>query len=80
MTERKAQLARQFIEAIPHSRALGMELTEIGDGMAAIRMPYDPHIASGSAIAFRDLQSETREAARRLAATVVEGLRAQAAA
>lgn len=45
-----------------------------------VRMPYDPHIASGSAIAFRDLQSETREAARRLAATVVEGLRAQAAA
>lgn len=41
MTDRKAELARQFIEAIPHSRALGMELTEIGDGMAAIRMPYD---------------------------------------
>ena len=41
MADRKAQLARQFIEAIPHSRALGMELTEIGDGMAAIRMPYD---------------------------------------
>lgn len=41
MTDRKADLARQFIEAIPHSRALGMELTEIGDGMAAIRMPYD---------------------------------------
>ena len=38
----KAQIARQFIEAIPHSRALGMELTEIGDGMAEITMPYDP--------------------------------------
>jgi uncharacterized protein (TIGR00369 family) len=37
----KAQFARQFIEAIPHSRALGMVLTEIGDGMAEIRMPYD---------------------------------------
>ncbi|OIQ26893.1 MAG: thioesterase [Alphaproteobacteria bacterium MedPE-SWcel] len=37
----KTQLARQFIEAIPHSRALGMELTEIGDGRAVIVMPYD---------------------------------------
>ena len=47
---------------------------------AVVRLPYDPHIASGSAISFRDLQPETREAARELAATVVEGLRAQAAA
>lgn len=37
----KTQLARQFIEAIPHSKALGMELTEIGDGRAVIVMPYD---------------------------------------
>ncbi len=41
MTDRKSQLARQFIEAIPHSRALGMELLSIGDGMAEIAMPYD---------------------------------------
>jgi uncharacterized protein (TIGR00369 family) len=39
---RKAALARQFIEAIPHSRALGMRLVEIGDGVAAIEMDYDP--------------------------------------
>jgi uncharacterized protein (TIGR00369 family) len=38
----KAKLARQFIEAIPHSRALGMTLTEISDGVATITMPYDP--------------------------------------
>ncbi|MFY9210942.1 MAG: PaaI family thioesterase [Aestuariivita sp.] len=37
----KAKFARQFIEAIPHSRALGMELTEIGEGSAEIRMAYD---------------------------------------
>lgn len=37
----KAVIARQFIEAIPHSKALGMELTEIGEGVAEIRMPYD---------------------------------------
>lgn len=42
---------------------------------AVVRMPYDPHIAAGSAIGFRDLQPTTRQAARDLAATVVEGLR-----
>lgn len=47
---------------------------------AVIRMPYDPHIATGSAIAFRDLQPGTRQAARDLAAAVVEGLRTPAAA
>jgi uncharacterized protein (TIGR00369 family) len=41
MTDLKAQLARQFIEAIPHSRALGMRLLSIGDGEAEIVMPYD---------------------------------------
>ena len=45
-----------------------------------IRMPYDPRIAAGSAISFRDLQPETRLAARRLAAAVVEGLRSPVAA
>ncbi|WZH36778.1 MAG: hypothetical protein PIR02_18835 [Microbacterium enclense] len=45
-----------------------------------IRMPYDPRIAAGSAISFRDLQPETRQAARELAAAVVEGLRAPVAA
>lgn len=36
------QIARQFIEAIPHARALGMEFESLGDGKAAISMPYDP--------------------------------------
>jgi uncharacterized protein (TIGR00369 family) len=36
--------ARQFIEAIPHSRDLGMDLTEMGDGVAVITMPYDPRL------------------------------------
>ena len=47
---------------------------------AVVQIPYDPHIAAGSAIAFRDLQPATRLAARELAATVVEGLRALAVA
>ncbi|MFW8634159.1 PaaI family thioesterase [Cribrihabitans pelagius] len=37
----KTHLARQFIEAIPHARQLGMKLTEIGDGTAEITMAYD---------------------------------------
>ena len=36
----QAQIARQFIEAIPFSRALGMSLDEIGDGVAVISMPW----------------------------------------
>lgn len=34
-------LAQQFIEAIPHARALGMQLDEIGDGRAVISMAWD---------------------------------------
>ena len=49
MTDREDKLARQFIEAIPHARALGMRLISIGGGEATIEMPYnerligDPH-------------------------------------
>lgn len=35
------RIARQFIEAIPHARALGMEFESLGDGKAVIAMPYD---------------------------------------
>lgn len=45
-----------------------------------VRVPYDPHIAAGSAISFRELRPETRLAAREVAAAVVEGLRALSAA
>ncbi len=38
----KTKLARQFIEAIPHSRELGMRLDEISDGFAVCSMGYDP--------------------------------------
>lgn len=40
----KAKLARQFIEAIPHSQALGMRLDDIGEGTAVISMPYDARL------------------------------------
>lgn len=39
MSERLTQ-ARQFIEAIPHAAALGMRLTELGDGRARIEMDW----------------------------------------
>ncbi len=35
------KIATQFIQAIPHSRALGMELASIGEGKAEITMEYD---------------------------------------
>lgn len=45
---------------------------------AVVHIPYDPHVAAGSSVSFRDLQPATRRAARELAAAVVEGLRAPA--
>ena len=39
--DKKTKLAKQFIEALPHSRALGMELEAIGDGVAEISMALD---------------------------------------
>ena len=38
--EQKSRIARQFIEAIPHARALGMEMVEIGDGWALMALDY----------------------------------------
>lgn len=37
----KSDLAREVIQMIPHAQELGLELTDIGDGVAEIRMPYD---------------------------------------
>ncbi|MDX1780682.1 MAG: PaaI family thioesterase [Thalassovita sp.] len=37
----QTKMAQQFIEAIPHSRELGMNYTEVGEGVAAMQMPYD---------------------------------------
>ena len=39
--EKRQAIARQFIEALPHCRALGMTLDTVGFGEAAISMPYD---------------------------------------
>jgi uncharacterized protein (TIGR00369 family) len=44
MPDKKTSAANQFIQSLPHSVALGMELVEIGDGFAVIRMPYDKRL------------------------------------
>lgn len=44
MTPEKTSMAKQFISAIPHCKALGMELTEIGEGVAVMVLPYDLRI------------------------------------
>ena len=41
-TEKRHAIARSFIEAIPHCKALGMTLESVGHGEAALSMPYDP--------------------------------------
>lgn len=41
---RKEQIARSFIELLPHAKALGLQMQEIGDGTAVISMPYDKRL------------------------------------
>jgi uncharacterized protein (TIGR00369 family) len=40
--DQKAEIARQFIRAIPHSRDLGMEVLEVGEGSVTMALDYDP--------------------------------------
>ena len=44
LNEARLKAARQFIEALPHARALGLRLDEVGDGIAAVSMPYDDRL------------------------------------
>lgn len=41
--------ARKFIEAIPHAKALGMRLTELGNGRAVIEMDWDARLVGDPA-------------------------------
>ena len=36
--------ARDFMEALPHARALGLRLVQMGDGTAEIEMDYDTRL------------------------------------
>lgn len=40
----KLRIAKQFISALPYSKALGMALTELHDGVAIIEMPYNSEL------------------------------------
>jgi uncharacterized protein (TIGR00369 family) len=44
MQARRVRLARQFIEALPHARELGMKMDDLGEGTATISMAYDPRL------------------------------------
>ena len=44
MEDEKTRIARQFMEALPHGRALGMRLVSMGDGAARIEMDYDARL------------------------------------
>lgn len=37
----RLEMARRMTEVIPHSAALGMQVHEIGDGLAVMSVPYD---------------------------------------
>lgn len=41
--DRKAAMARQFIQAIPHARALEMQVDTVLSGRATLSLPYYPH-------------------------------------
>ncbi|SPJ23635.1 PaaI family thioesterase [Palleronia abyssalis] len=41
MSDRTAQIARQFTQGIPHARDLGMEIRHLENGVCEIEMPYD---------------------------------------
>lgn len=43
------RIARQFIAALPHSHALGMQLDAIGPGTAVVGMAYDPRFVGDPA-------------------------------
>ena len=49
MAELELDQARAFLDALPHSRALGMVLEQIGDGTAVISMAYDPRLVGDPA-------------------------------
>ena len=44
LAEPQTSFAQAFITALPHARALGLVVEEIGEGRATILMPYDPRL------------------------------------
>jgi uncharacterized protein (TIGR00369 family) len=44
MDDKKNRIAQQFMQALPHARALGMRLIGMGEGRAEIEMDYDDRL------------------------------------
>ncbi len=44
MTSDRLDIARSIIDALPHTRALGLKLNEIGEGIAEVTLPYDERL------------------------------------
>lgn len=42
--EKRRKLAQQFIQALPHCRALNMTLQDVGEGTVTMSMPYAEHL------------------------------------
>jgi MinD-like ATPase involved in chromosome partitioning or flagellar assembly len=69
------------INTATHGTSL-VKLDEIESHFASrvreiVRIPYDPQLAAGSVVSYKDLKQVTKDAARRLAALVVDGLPAR---
>ncbi|OUS20440.1 thioesterase [Litorivita pollutaquae] len=41
MTDKHTKMAAQFVANIPHANALGMTVSEIGEGKAVMALPYN---------------------------------------
>ena len=54
MSEDPIDIARRFIEALPHSRALGMQLVSFGNGRVEMTMPYDARFVGDPATGVRN--------------------------
>ncbi len=75
------QLVRQSVVAL-NTATQGTNLVKLDEiethfksrVRAVVKIPYDPALAAGSVIKFDQLNKNTREAARELAALVIEGL------
>lgn len=46
---RQARIAREFITALPYARALGLSFEGVGEGWAAILMPWDARLVGDPA-------------------------------
>ncbi len=85
-TNGRAGLAREAIVVLNQSTpgAPMVRLNELEAHFSTrakhvVRVPYDPQVAGGGAIDFASLRPETRQAARELAARLIQGLRTRAA-